>query len=128
MLTLPPISVSPKDCIKDHFEELSRGSGMVISSDNYCFYEELKAGRVDLLDPSKTFSALELRNGDIVAFGMKDVNVTEYYDDLMSRMGVDLVRRGGKGEKVQLALSLKMNGRQACEVSAQALNCASKNL
>ena len=100
---------------------------MVISIDDCLFYEELKPGRVDVLDPSKTFAALELRGGDIIAFGGKDVNVTEYYDDLMSRIGVDLVRRGGSAEKVQVAMSLKMTGREACEVAGQALNCASKD-
>ena len=72
MLTLPSISVSPKECIKDHFEELSRCVGMTISLDSFLFYEELKPGRVDILDPLKTFAALELRGGDIVAFGPKE--------------------------------------------------------
>ena len=128
MLTLPAISVSPKECIKDHLEGLSKSAGVTISLDGFLFYEELKPGRVDTLDPLKTFAALELRCGDIVAFGPRDVNVVEYYGDLASRIGVDLVKRGGSAEKVQLALSLKMNGQQACGVAAQALNCSPSSL
>lgn len=62
-------------------------------SDRWLFWEEIKPGRVDPLDPNSTFKQAQLQNGDIICFqrGPSMVTAADYLQDLLSWAEISLI-------------------------------------
>lgn len=89
------------------------------STDDWMFWEEIKPGRIDKLDPRCTIKEAQLQNGDIICFqrGACKITAADYLEDLLYWTEIALVpfdlSTNEEEEETKLFISMAMPYQEA---------------